>query len=228
LHNKLKNTPDTNYINEEWERIQEAITDAANEVIQIQSRTPRNEWWDEECREHTKKKNEARSKWLQQNTRASQEAYKKMRIEANVPIRRKKKAWMNNKISQIEYNHKRKDSRKFFQEIKTLKPQQSILPTTCKDTSGNTISQIDEVLARWKEYFQNLLSVSIIPERQQQINERTYNNDKIAPPTYNEICTIINKLKTNKAAGTDNITGEVIKHGGRTLKHKIHKLICNI
>ena len=58
------------------------------------------EWWDEECREHIKKKNEARSKWLQQNTRASQEAYKKMRIEANVPIRRKKKAWMNNKISQ--------------------------------------------------------------------------------------------------------------------------------
>ena len=83
LHNKLKNTPDTNNINEEWERIKEAITDAANEVIQIQSRTPRNEWWDEECREHIKKKNEARSKWLQQNTRASQEAYKKMRIEAN-------------------------------------------------------------------------------------------------------------------------------------------------
>jgi len=135
---------------------------------------------------------------------------------------------MNNKISQIEYNHKRNDARKFFQEIKTFKPQQSILPTTCKDTSGNTISQIDEVLARWKEYFQNLLSVSIIPERQQQINERTDNHDEIAPPTYNEICTIINKLKTNKAAGTDNITGELIKHGGRTLKQKIHKLICNI
>ena len=81
------------------------------------------------------------------------------------------------------------------------------LPTTCKDTSGNTISQIDEVLARWKEYFQNLLSVSIIPERQQQINERTDNHDEIAPPTYNAICMIINKLKTNKAAGTDNITG---------------------
>jgi hypothetical protein len=45
LHNKLKNTTDTNNINKEWERIKEAITDAANEVIQIQSRTPRNEWW---------------------------------------------------------------------------------------------------------------------------------------------------------------------------------------
>jgi hypothetical protein len=92
---------------------------------------------------------------------------------------------MNNKILQIEYNHKRNDARKFFQEIKTFKPQQSILPTTCKDTVGNTISQIDEVLARWKEYFQNLLSVSLIPERQQQIGERTDNHDEIAPPTDN-------------------------------------------
>ena len=49
-----------------------------------------------------------------------------------------------------------------------------------------------------------------------------------APPTYNEICMIINKLKTNKAAGTDNITGELIKHGKRTMKQKIYKLICNI
>jgi len=71
-----------------------------------------------------------------------------MRIEANVLIRQMKKAWMNNKLLQIEYNHKRNDARKFFQEIKTFKPQQSILPTTCKDTSGNMISQTDEVLAR--------------------------------------------------------------------------------
>jgi len=82
--------------------------------------------------------------------------------------------------------------------------------------------------ARWKEYFQHFLCVSIIAERQQQISERTDNHDEIVPPTYNEICTIIKKLKTNKAAGTDNIIGELIKHGGRTLKQKTHKLICNI
>jgi len=49
-----------------------------------------------------------------------------MRIEANVLIREKKKVWMNNKILQIEYNQKRNDTRKFFQEIKTFKPQQLI------------------------------------------------------------------------------------------------------
>ena len=91
MHNKFKNIPDTNNIEEEWERIKEAITDAANEVIQAQSRTPRNEWCEEECRQYIKKKNDARSKWLQQKTRTSQETYKKMRIEANVLIRWKKK-----------------------------------------------------------------------------------------------------------------------------------------
>jgi hypothetical protein len=53
------------------------------------------------------------------------------------------------------------------------------------------------------------LRKSIIAERQQQISERTDNHDESAPAIHNEICTIINKLKTNKAAGTDNITGEL-------------------
>jgi len=154
-----------NNTNEEWERMNKAIMATANKVIQTQGRTLRNEWWDEECRQQIKKKNEARYKWLQQNTRASMETYKKLRIEANILIRRKKKAWLNNKILQIEHNHKRNDARKFFQEIKTFKPQQTILPTTCTDTSRNIISQIDEVLARWKEYVQSFLSVSITPER---------------------------------------------------------------
>jgi hypothetical protein len=84
------------------------------------------------------------------------------------------------------------------------------------------------VLYRWKDYFQNLLSVSTTLERQQQTSGSNDNHDEIPPPTYNEICTIINKLKTNKAAGTDNIIGELVKYGGRTLKKKIQKLIRNI
>jgi hypothetical protein len=54
-------------------------------------------------------------------------------MEANVLFRHKK-TWMDNKISQIEYNLKRNNTRKFFQEIKIFKPQQIILPTNCKDT----------------------------------------------------------------------------------------------
>jgi hypothetical protein len=94
-------------------------------------------------------------------------------MEANVLFRQKKKAWMNNKILQIEYNLKINDTKKIFQEIKIFKPQQIILPTTCIDIRRNTISQTDDVLARWKEYFQNILSVQTAPERLQLTSERT-------------------------------------------------------
>jgi len=36
--------------------MKKAITDAANEVMQTEDRTARNEWWDEECRQHIKRK----------------------------------------------------------------------------------------------------------------------------------------------------------------------------
>jgi hypothetical protein len=73
----------------------------------------------------------------------------------------------------------------FFQEIKICKPQRILLPTTCKDSRGNTISQIDDVLARWKEYFQNILSVTTAPERLNLISEMTDNYDEVQPLTYN-------------------------------------------
>jgi len=51
---------------------------------------------------------------------------------------------------------------------------------------------------------------------------------EILSPSYNEVCSIINKLKSNKAEGTNNIIPELIKHGGRTLKQRIYKLIIII
>jgi hypothetical protein len=86
---------------------------------------------------------------------------------------------MNNKILQTEYNQKRNDTRKFFQKIKIFKPHQIILPKTCKDTRGNMISQIDDMLARWKEYFQNIFIISTAPERLQLTNERTDNYNEV-------------------------------------------------
>jgi DNA primase len=56
LHNKLKVIPDINNVEEERKRIKEATREAIIEVIQTQNRTPRNEWWDEECRQCIKRK----------------------------------------------------------------------------------------------------------------------------------------------------------------------------
>jgi hypothetical protein len=145
-------------VEQEWEQIKSAIIEAANEVIQTQSKKERNEWWDEDCQLAIPKKNEARRKWLQHRTRASNEWYHKKRNEANRMCATKKKEWINKTIGQIEENHKRKEPRKFFNEIKHLRQQNTGLPHICKDGNNTVITQTNKILNRWKEYFCTILN----------------------------------------------------------------------
>jgi hypothetical protein len=73
-----------------------------------------------------------------------------------------------------------------------------------------------------------MFDISEVTDRQNIIREDTNNPSQIPIRSYNEICFIINKLKRNKPAGPDNIPPEMLKHGGRTLRQKLHKLILMI
>ena len=55
----------------------------------------------------------------------------------------------------------------------------------------------------------------------QNIVKECTNQSQIPLPLYNEICSIVSKLKLNVAAASDNIPPELLKHGGRTLKQII-------
>jgi hypothetical protein len=54
------------------------------------------------------------------------------------------------------------------------------------------------------------------PVEQILIEEIINYDQEVDTPFYNEICSIINNLKTNKAAGSHNIPPELIKNGGIT------------
>ena len=102
------------------------------------------------------------------------------------------------------------------------------MPTQCKDGDGNIIIQKEKILEIWKEYFRNLFEVDGKTTDPVTLESIVDDNQEITPPTFNEICSIINKLKNNKAAGSDNICPELIKYGGRTLKYKMYKLIFSL
>jgi hypothetical protein len=92
----------------------------------------------------------------------------------------------------------------------------------------NRLSEHGEILRRWKQYFCDLQSTSarykeLIPQ-----NTILNNVEEVPPPTYYEVSEVIKKLKTHKAAGSDNIPAELIKHGGIELKRRINKLIMKL
>ena len=108
LYQKLKELPEENEINHEWNNIKTAIIEAATQSIKFQEEFPRNEWWDDECKQIINEKNQARTKAIQTKTRATQEVYKKLRTDAKRVCKQKKKHWINNKIKEIEENYNKK------------------------------------------------------------------------------------------------------------------------
>ena len=174
-------------------------------------RGPRNEWWDEECKKIIEEKNEARKKWLQLKSRISWNTCTEKRKQANKIRHKRRKKWLSNKITQIEENHRRNETKKFFEGTGNYK-QQERLPIICKDAEDNVISQSDLILERWKDYFCKILNISESTDIQTIIKECTNNQSQIPLLSYNEICFIINNLKLNKAAGSDNIPPELLKH----------------
>jgi len=225
LGNKLDEGERQRDIAEEWVHIKQTIIEAAEESIETQTVSTRNGWWDEECKQIMTQKNEARKKYFQSKTRACREAYETRRTETNRVCRRKKQEWLNNKIKYIEELNDKKNTRKFFKEAQLYNKQQPILPNCCKDKKGNILSEQQDILQIWKQYFSDLQNLKD-PQPETDSENITYNNiEEVPPPTYHEVTHVIDKLKIHKASGSDNISAELIKVGGTVLKQRIHKLI---
>jgi hypothetical protein len=81
-------------------------------------------------------------------------------------------------------------------------------------------------LARWRNYFSQILNVRRVNGvRQAEIHTA----ELLVPETrVSEIELAIEKLKSHKSPGIDQIPAEQIKAGGRTISCEIHKLIISI
>jgi hypothetical protein len=120
-------------------------------------------------------KNEARKKYLQAKAIASREVYEIKQTEANKVCRGKKRDWINNKIKHIEELNDKKQTRKFFREAQLFSKQQSTLPNFCKDKHGNILSEHQDILQRWKQYFYDLQSFNDC-QMEIDIDNVTFNN----------------------------------------------------
>ena len=82
------------------------------------------------------------------------------------------------------------------------------------------------IVARWRKYFSQLLSVHGVHDVMQT---ETHTAEPLVPePSACEVELAIEKVKSHKSPGTEQILAELIKAGDRTIHYEIHKLIISI
>ena len=79
---------------------------------------------------------------------------------------------------------------------------------------------------RWRNYFSQLFNVHGFKDVGQA--EIRTAEPRVPDPSASEVELAIDKLKSHKSPGIDQIQAELIKVGGRTLCLEIHKLITSI
>jgi hypothetical protein len=95
-----------------------------------------------------------------------------------------------------------------------------------EDEKGNLTADSHSIMARWRNYFSHILNVHEVSEvRQAEIHTA---EPLVPEPSTWVVELAIEKLKSHKSPGIDQIPAEMIEAGGRTIRCAIHKLIISI
>lgn len=224
-------------VEELWNRIRTSVETVAEEVVGRKGPRKRNDWFDEECKQALDAKNAARAKHLQRATRANLEDYRAKRTLERRLFRRKKAQQEQVLIATVEHLSGEKDIRGLYRTVKEVKSgNNNNLPLLCKDRNGAVLADEQKCIARWTEYFKQLLNSEAASPTCHQTRSRTSHQQQqqqqpqpfVAEPSIQEVELVVAKIKNNKSPGSDNLPGELLKYGGAALLSVLHDLITMI
>ena len=126
----------------------------------------------------------------------------------------------------LKTNSKIQNIRDLYRGINDFKKVYQPRCNTVKDEKGDLVADSQSIVARWRNYFSQLFNLHGVKEVGRA---EVHTAEPLVPkPSAAEVELDIDKLKSHKSPGTDQIPAELIKAGGRTICLEIHKLITSI
>ena len=112
-------------------------------------------------------------------------------MQANRICRRKKKEWIEEKIKQLSETNRKRDTRKFYKDVRNLSNLPTEMTLICKDKEGYILSERKQILERWQQHFKDLLNPWTEKINSMKKHKGSGNNLELKEPTYDEINEII-------------------------------------
>jgi len=198
-----------------------AVTDAAKEILG-KHRKVKKPWVTTDILDLCDKRRELK-KMKCQTARARQ--YKEVNQEIKKSMKKAKENWIEEQCCDIEDNLKKNNSKKAYQLVRELtKPKQGRV-STIQDKSGKSLTEEKDILHRWTEYCSELFNHQTTGNPE-VLNVSPATNKDNHPILRGEVEAAVKTLKEGKAAGVDNIPGELIKAGGEDMISTLTN-ICN-
>ena len=126
----------------------------------------------------------------------------------------------------LETNSKIKNIRNLYRGINDFKKGYQPRCIIVKEEKSDLVADCRSILARWRNYFSPLFNVHGIKGGGQV--EIPTAEPLVPEPSAFEVEFAIDKLKSHKSPGIDEIPAELIKAGAGTICLEIHKLITSI
>eukprot|EP00745_Piridium_sociabile_P019023 TRINITY_DN2876_c1_g1_i4.p1 TRINITY_DN2876_c1_g1~~TRINITY_DN2876_c1_g1_i4.p1 ORF type:complete len:404 (+),score=105.74 TRINITY_DN2876_c1_g1_i4:2-1213(+) len=141
-------------------------------------------------------------------------------------MNRDREDWIEKQCTEVEDSLNKNNSRRAYEVMKDLTRQRKSRVSSIQDKKGNCLTEDKDIIGRWTEYCSELYNHQTHGDPSVLTSQESSNEDNF-PILREEVEAAIRSLKNGKAAGTDNIPAELIKHGGEAVTDILTR-ICNL
>jgi hypothetical protein len=191
----LENVSEDDDINRAWESIKENIKTSAIQSLGLHEMKQHKPWFDEECLGILDSRKHAKMQWIQDPSQ-SNEDMNSARHDANRHFRNKKKSYLKAKTEEPETNSKTETFRDLYRGINDFKTGYQPRTIIVKDEKGDLVADSHSIMARWRNYFSQILNVHLVSDvRQAEIHTA---EPPVPEPSALEVELVNEKLKYRK------------------------------
>ena len=152
---------------------------------------------------------------------------KKVEKALKYELRRCEMEAMDKIAEDLEDAARRHNSKILYWHVNKLKGSSRSGLVPVKDRNGVTISDKEKVKERWVEHFENVLNQDTVAGKDIDENEKVCDTLDVKEDLFSEeeLATVLEGLKNNKAPGADSMINEFLKYGGSEVRNKLLKIM---
>ena len=200
-----------------WMNIKTVVLDTAKQHVPHKQKKKSSPWLSQEVIDLAEERRQLKEAGLQ-----TSKLYRKLCNEIQQKSRRDKNRHLSQLCQEIENHSTGNNSRELFKGVKHVTGKRPVKLAVIKDENGIALTESSDIKDRWKRYCEGLFASQ---EVDMEVQEEIPCNEE-PDILLSEVNNAIRKLKNNKAPGSDEIPGELLK-GTDEAGVKIILQLCN-